>query len=404
MSQTQFLHGTEVLEDPDGVLPVKTVNTSVIGFVGTAPNADAAAFPLNTPVLLVGRHSAKKLRSATGEAGVGATLPEAVDAAMDQGASVFIVVRTAVGADDAETAANVLGASALATGVHALTMAESVAGFRPRILAAPGFTSKLVDDADAEGGKAPNQVANALASIAEQLKAVVYIDGPNTDETDAINAVKLYGSARVYMVDPHIKRSQANGSIAVQAGSAVFAGIQARVDNERGFWHSVSNKAVRNIQGTARAIDFAYGSTGTRANVLNEGNVGTIIRNPLTGGFNTWGNRGSGGDPRFSFLCVRRTADAINESILRAHLPFVDEPITRTMVSELVESVNQYIRTLKALNAIVNGIAWADKDLNTADLLAQGKVVICFKFTPVYAAEQITFKSILTNEYITEVL
>ena len=38
----QFLHGVKVLELTDGVRPVRTVKSSVIGIVGTAPFADAA--------------------------------------------------------------------------------------------------------------------------------------------------------------------------------------------------------------------------------------------------------------------------------------------------------------------------------------------------------------------------
>ena len=54
MSLEQFLHGVEAIQLNDGIRPIRTVRTSVIGVIGTAPNADASIFPLNTPVLVLG--------------------------------------------------------------------------------------------------------------------------------------------------------------------------------------------------------------------------------------------------------------------------------------------------------------------------------------------------------------
>lgn len=48
MAGTDFLHGVEVLEIDSGSRVIQTVKSSVIGIVGTAPNADPGAFPLNT--------------------------------------------------------------------------------------------------------------------------------------------------------------------------------------------------------------------------------------------------------------------------------------------------------------------------------------------------------------------
>ncbi len=60
-----FLHGIEIIEIDNGIRPIQTVASSVIGIVGTAPLADAAAFPLNMPVLIAGPRQAATL-GATG--------------------------------------------------------------------------------------------------------------------------------------------------------------------------------------------------------------------------------------------------------------------------------------------------------------------------------------------------
>jgi phage tail sheath protein FI len=56
----QFLHGVEVVEIDSGPRPIQTVRSSVIGLIGTAPEAEEARFPYHTPVLIAGaaRHPA----------------------------------------------------------------------------------------------------------------------------------------------------------------------------------------------------------------------------------------------------------------------------------------------------------------------------------------------------------
>ena len=116
-----------------------------------------------------------------------------------------------------------------------------------------------------------------------------------------------------------------------------------------------------------------------------------------------WGNRTTSSDPKWAFLCVVRTADIINDSLLRAHLWAVDRGITKQYVNDVIEGVNAYLRNLVSLGAILGGTCWADPDLNTADQIADGKVYFDFDFTPVYPAEHIIFRSQLTNDYISEV-
>ena len=93
----------------------------------------------------------------------------------------------------------------------------------------------------------------------------------------------------------------------------------------------------------------------------------------------------------------------INESILVNHLWAVDRGITKNYVTDVTEGVNAYLRSLVHKGAILGGECWIDPDLNTADQMAQGKIVFDFSFTPVYPAEHITFRSHLTNDFITEI-
>ncbi|MBF3702573.1 phage tail protein, partial [Burkholderia pseudomallei] len=47
-----YHHGVRVIEINEGGRPIRSVSTAVLGVVCTAADADASAFPLNTPVLL----------------------------------------------------------------------------------------------------------------------------------------------------------------------------------------------------------------------------------------------------------------------------------------------------------------------------------------------------------------
>ncbi|WPY95593.1 phage tail sheath subtilisin-like domain-containing protein [Limimaricola variabilis] len=392
-----FLHGVEVLEVDSGARPIRTVRTGVIGIVGTAPGADATEFPLNTPVLVAGsRAKAAKLDP---DGAGGGTLPAALDGILDQIGAVCIVVRVDEGMDEDATLANVVGGVNGGTGqfegVHALLGAEAVVGFAPKILCAPGWTHQRPT-------AAANPVVAELEGIANRLRAIIVADGPNTTDADAQTYAGDWGSSgRVYVVDPWVTVLDGAGNTVSEPASARVAGVIARTDADRGFWHSPSNKGIFGIMGTSRPVDFKLGDSASRANLLNENDVTTIIRQD---GFRLWGNRVPTADPKWQFLSVRRIADTLHESIQRAHLWAVDRNITKTYLEDVADGVNGYIRTLIERGALLGGECYADPDLNTAASIQEGKVYFNLRFTPPYPAEHITFRSHLVDDYITEAL
>lgn len=50
----EFLYGVNVIEVTSGARSVRTAKSSVIGVIGTAPEAEVERFPLNRPVLIAG--------------------------------------------------------------------------------------------------------------------------------------------------------------------------------------------------------------------------------------------------------------------------------------------------------------------------------------------------------------
>ncbi len=443
-----FLHGIEIVEVTEGPRPVTAGRTNVIGLVGTAGQG-----ALDTPILI----SASR-KEGTDTFGAAGTIPPALDAILTQTGALVVVVCAGrpttetvsvvdephafgagatgeidlghedvsnvvvkssdgttthdtpadytvdvaagtianVAAGDIADGADVLvsydydvpsaGAAEVAAGAAELIGGESVVGQAPRILVAPGWSDEAA-------------VSSALVSAAERLRAIAVIEGPDTTDAEAITARDGYGSRRAYLVDPAV-RVQVGDNVVTRPNSAYVAGVIARSDTERGAWASPSNREILGIAGTSRPVDFHLTDPNSAANRLNEADVATIIRHQ---GYRLWGNRTCSSDQKWAFLSVVRTADLINDALVRSHLWAVDRGITRTYLADVAEGVNNYLRSLVAQGAIVGGRCVPSPDLNAPAQIEAGKVTFDVDFTPAYPAEHITFRSRLTNEYLEDV-
>lgn len=283
-------------------------------------------------------------------------------------------------------------------GIHCLLSSMNEVKVQPRILIAPGFTNERPEQ---EGEKLANPVVSELMGIAERLRGIIVADCPNATKEEAVDYRDDWGSARLYCIYPFAKVYDAKSdSVLEEPLSARVAGLIAKSDNDRGFWWSPSNLVINGIVGISKPIDFTMGDTACVANYLNENCITTVIQQD---GFRLWGNRTTSADIKWAFISVRRTADMINDSLLKAHLWAVDRNITKTYVDDVVEGVSNYLRYLKNIGAIIGGKCWADSALNTPDQIQQGKIVFDFDFTAPYPAEHITFRSRMINDYLTEI-
>lgn len=324
-------------------------------------------FPIDTPVLVTSP------RNIDTQLGAETYLGKALEAIFKQAGAVVVVVRT----DDVE------GDATSSTGVFALKRAQADLGYTPRILLADGAGSNAM-------------VMSNLKSVAESCRAVAIVGMTSelgTPVTDATEFVADFGNDRTFTIFPSV-----NGQ---EDPAPYVAGVIAKSDNDRGFWWSPSNQEVFGITSIDTPVDFQLGDSTSTANILNEGKVTTFIRQ---GGFRVWGNLTGSIDAKWQFLSVRRTADIINDSILFNHLWAVDRNITKTYLEDVTDGVNDYLATLVNLGAIIGGKCWPDPDLNSPDQIALGKVYFNFEFTPPYPAQTVTFRSILTNDYLSELI
>ncbi|NTY91983.1 phage tail sheath subtilisin-like domain-containing protein [Pseudomonas putida] len=381
-----FFHGVTVTSVDTGARNVSLPSSSIIGLVDTFTEGAGATAKAGDVLLITNE------REAVAAFGAASAITKACQAIYARSKAVIVATGVAKGADAAAQTSAIIGgvqANGKRTGLQALLDGKSRFNAQPRLIIAPKHS-------------ATQAVATAMDSIAAKLRAVAIIDGPNTTDEAATTYGKLFGSKRLYMVDPGVQMwdTTSNGTVDAPA-SAWAAGVFAYTDSEYGFWSSPSNKEFVGITGTTRAIEYLDGDETCRANLLNNANIATIIRDD---GFRLWGNRTLSSDAKWAFVTRVRTMDMVMDAILYGHKWAVDRGITSTYIRDVTEGLQAFMRDLKAQGAIINFEVYADPVLNTASQLEQGKVYWNIRFTDVPPAENPNFRIEVTNQWLTEVL
>lgn len=357
-----FHKGIGTTENLKGGRPVEVSQASIVAFPFTAPEADNAKFPMNEPLALIG---GPEILEGMGSTGTG---PDAFKQIFAEGTGVTAVgVRVAEGATPDATMANIIGDAAAKTGVHALRHSQSELGLTPRVMMAPGFTSQ-------RPGNARNPVVAAMLGIAEKRRGVVIADGPNTTKEDALQYRGDWGSHRIYMVDPAVKIAQGAQTVVRPASSSV-SGVMLRVDKKHGVNHSPSNHEFLGISGIARPIDYGDGDPDTEADFLTRNQIATIIRDR---GYRLWGNETTWSEPLNKFLPVVRTHDIIMDSVEAAHRSFRDKPFSTQLIVDIAETVNGFLRQLRAAGWTLGHDVWIDPNLNTQETWLNGDLYVSY--------------------------
>ncbi len=231
--------------------------------------------------------------------------------------------------------------------------------------------------ATATKGDVMNPVVAELQGVAEALKAMIYVDGPDTTDQAAVQYRGRINSERVFICDPKVlKFDTAAAAYAPKPSSPIWAARQAKMDLEQGFWWPGSNDEIAGIGGVNRPIEH-----GPQSNYLNEHRINTIVNIGLTG-FRLWGVWTCASDLMWQFVNVRRTADAINEALEEAYLEFVDRPFSKANLKFMIESGRNFLRMMEREGAILPGSDVWLLDSNTNEEMAQGIVKLGCRFEP----------------------
>lgn len=385
---SDFHHGVQVVEINDGTRVISTVSTAIIGMVCTANDADAATFPLNQPVLIT------NVQSAIGKAGSKGTLGAALQAIADQSKPVTVVVRVEEGSGEdaeaafAQTVSNVIGttdASGNYTGLKALLTSEAVTGVKPRILGVPGLDTQ--------------EVATALASVCQKLRAFGYISAWGCKTVSEATAYRANFSQRELMViwPDFLAWDTVNSTSATAFATARALGLRAAIDQSTGWHKTLSNVGVNGVTGISASVFWDLQESGTDADLLNEAGVTTLIRKD---GFRFWGNRTCSDDPLFLFENYTRTAQVIADTMADAHMWAVDKPVTATLIRDIIDGINAKFRELKSNGYLIDAQCWFDESANDEATLKAGKLVIDYDYTPVPPLENLTLRQRITDKYL----
>ncbi len=381
---TDYHHGVRVVEISDGTRTIRTVSTAVIGMVCTASDADAAAFPLNTPVLIT------NINTAIGKAGKLGTLAKSLDAIADQSSPVCVVVRVEEGADEAATTSNIIGtttAEGKYTGMKALLTAQAKLSVKPRILGVPGLDTEAV--------------TTELVSIAQKLRAFVYASAFECKTKEEAMLYRAgFGARELMIIWPDFVSwdTTANGE-ATDYAVARAMGLRAKIDEEIGWHKTLSNVPVNGVTGISADVFWDLQDPNTDAGLLNSHDITTLIQ---SSGFRFWGSRTCTEDPLFQFENYTRTAQVLADTMAEAHMWAVDKPVTPTLVKDIVEGINAKFRELKTLGYIIDGKAWYNSELNSKAAITAGKLYIDYDSTPVPPLENLMFQQRITDQYLVD--
>jgi len=381
---TDYHHGVRVLEINEGSRPIRTISTAVIGMVCTAEDADAAAFPLNKPVLLT------DIASAVGKAGTKGTLARALKAIAAQTKPVTIVVRVAEGEDAAATAANVIGTTTAAgqkTGLQALLAAQSMFGVKPRILGAPGLDNLAV--------------GTELAAIAQKLRGFAYLSAFDCKTKEEVAAYRAGFSQReVMIIWPDFINFDTVAKADVDAPAVAYAlGLRAKIDADTGWHKTLSNVGVNGVTGITIPVFWDLQDPATDAGYLNEQDITTLIRKD---GYRFWGSRTCSDDPLFAFESYTRTAQVLADTMAEAHMWAVDKDMHPSLVRDILEGINAKFRELVNAGYLIGAEAWFDASANTAETLKDGKLTIDYAYTPVPPLENMMLRQRITDQYLVD--
>jgi phage tail sheath protein FI len=383
-----FFHGITTTLIETGARTISLPSSSIIGLCDTfTPGILGGGTAKAGELVLITRES-----EAIAAFGAGSAIAKAAAAIYVRAKAVIVAVGVPKLEDIALQTSAIIGgvlASGQRTGLQALLDGKSKHNVQPKLLIAPGHSMTQA-------------VATEMDALAGKLRAIAIVDGPNTTDEAALAYAENFGSKRVFLVDPGVQFWDTIESATVDApASAWVAGLFAWTDANYGYWASPSNKEFVGITGTTRPIEFLDGDETCRANLLNNANIATIIRD---GGYRLWGNRTCSSDAKWAFVTRVRTCDILMDAVQAGHKWAVDRSITKTYVKDVTEGLQAFMRDQKSAGAIINFEVYPDDELTTASQIMQGKVYWRIRFTDVPPAENPNFLFEVTEQWATEVL
>lgn len=286
------------------------------------------------------------------------------------------------------------GTTGARTGLKCFDLVNTLFGFTPKVLIAPGYSSLTT-------------LATEMISYADTKRAIALLDAPvGTTPANAIAGRGPAGSInfntsskRAFLLYPHVKAlSVDSGVVENFPYSSFMAGVISETDNAEGYWVSPSNKEIKGITGAERTLTAAINDATSEVNTLNEVGITTVF-NAFGSGIRTWGNRSAAFPSSTAvdqFINVRRTADIVHESLELAALQFIDKPINDALIDAIVGSGQAFVNTLIGRGAMLPGSkVYYNPDRNTPTEVAAGHLTFSLVYVVPTPLERLTYESTL---------
>ena len=376
-------HGARVTQSSNEQVIAERVDSSVVGELGTAPDADATAFPLNQLTYVSTTEQLKKL-------GTAGTLYENTEMLLDLGATAVEISRIDEGADSAALIDNAVGDRISMTGINSFLRAGSLNLPTPKLILASGLPNMAAADGIAtvtvttpgsgysdqttvsisgDGGSGKGAVLKPI--IVEGKLDAVIVANPGYDYTAPLTITVADAGGGVDAVCSGVVGQVKNPIVAEASGvtdtlRAMFytdgpdttdadaVAMRALIGDKRVFFadgrvlkavnglptpmpSSTVHAGMQSVMdaregphwtGSNQVVNPILGTNrpvnfGAQSDYLNANGINTIINDD---GLRTWGVWTCSDDPIWQFVNVVRTTDVVNETVERALRRYTDRP------------------------------------------------------------------------------
>lgn len=373
-------HGVTAKEFTEGVRPINDIASNIIGLVAVADDADAQAFPLNTPVFVTSTYNAM---SKAGEKG---NLAKILDGISDQADCRAVIVRVPHSDDADEMKANIIGTagSGQYTGLKALRLAKAVTGFSPKILGVPDYDSQ--------------EVAAELVGVAQAMNAFCYASAGGADDISEVAAYRQnFGQREIMLIDNDFLMFDPVSKQNVRSTIERILGLRAKIDQQIGWHKSLSNCEVNGVVGLSKPRTFDLLDKNCDANTLNNKDITTLIRD---GGFYPWGNRTCSLEPMYAFEVATRSAQIVKETIASAFRWAIDKPMHPSLLRDIGFGINAKLAEYVRRGYLLGGRVYIERELNNKERVSNGIFRFDYEFTPVPPLENLELAQHVTDTYI----
>ncbi len=383
--------GVYVQEVPSGVRSIGQVSTSIAGFVGTSPDAEA-----HKDEVRVLDNWTQFVDQYVGKASEGTALSNAVFGFFSNGGSRCYVVN--VGANGSLT-----GTAAKPTG---LTLFEAIDDIS--MVAAPGFVT--ADDYAAIQAHVEHPLRQDRLGILDTPEVVDDVGaltrattsgipaGDKTDKTDkgtgedALGAPQSPGGYTALYFPWIVMTDPVSGKKVTQPPSGHIAGVWARVDANRGVHKAPANEPI------AGATDLVRRVSRGEQEVLNPAGVNCIRYFPGEG-IRIWGARTKAPEAsEYRYINVRRLTNMIKESVADGTRWVVFEPNDHTLWRSIRRDIGAFLTNVWRDGALLGTtpqqafFVKCDEETNPPEVRDAGQVVTLIGIAPVKPAEFVVFK------------